>query len=293
MTKHIAVISVRGGGYHPSRRLTQAAKSRDARVSVLHPYHLIPAVQKGRADLLGRQSGNMPDVVLPRQGSEIKTVCLPLIAFFERHGVPVINDLQAILTARHKYLSLQALNGAGLPVPDTVYIAERGTIHRALEYFSGAEVVVKTVRGRQGSGVHRLEPDRPTPESLIPELTKGNGLLLQQFIAPEIRRDIRAFVIGNNVVGAMELIPPEGEFRANFHRGGTSKPIVPGAEITDLAVRAAQAVNLEIAGVDLMLLDGGRQVVIEVNYAPGFRGLEQATGLDIASMIVDYALSRC
>lgn len=292
MTINIGIISVRGETYHPTRRLIEAAVQRQARVNVIHPYHLLPALVDGRA-LLGNDKHSAPfDVILPRQGAEIKTACLPLVAHFEQAGIPVINGLQAILTVRHKYLALQVLAAAGLPVPDTVYLAEAARFEAALEHLPPGPVVVKPISGRQGTGIVCLQPGQSLPAQCEAELDQGRGLLLQTFIAPERRQDVRALVIGGRVAGAMVLTPQAGEFRANFHLGSESRPVTLSAQAARTAVAAAEAVGLEIAGVDLMLLKDNRQLVIEINYAPGFRGLEQATGLDVAGTIIDYALSR-
>jgi ribosomal protein S6--L-glutamate ligase len=293
MTRTIGIISVRGADYHPSQRMAQAAVQRGARVLIVHPYHVSPGVRNGRAGLSNGSREESMDVVLPRQGAEIKTACLPLIAFFEHAGIPVINNLRAILTVRHKYLAVQALVAAGLPVPDTVYISESQAFEAALRQLPPGPVVVKPISGRQGTGIVCLQPGQALTDTLKIELEKGNGLLLQAFIAPETRQDVRVLVVGDQVVGAMALTHKPGEFRANFHLGSTSRPVSLEPEAAAMAIRATHAVGLEIAGVDIMMLGDNRCLVIEVNYAPGFRGLEEATGLDVAGTIVDYALSRC
>lgn len=293
MTPNIAIISVRGEDYHPSHRLIAAAARRHARATVIHPYHMLPGVLGSRALLGGQVSSERFDVVLPRQGAEIRSACLPLIAHFENSGIPVINGLQAILTVRHKYLALQALSAAGLPVPDTIYLGEAKYFGASLERLPAGPVVVKPISGRQGTGIVCLQPGQPLPENSKAELDNGRGLILQAFIAPEVRRDVRALVVGEAVVGAMVLTPMTGEFRANFHLGSSSNPIALSSETAAMAVKAARALKLDIAGVDLMLLKNGCPLVIEVNYAPGFRGLEEATGLDVAGAIIDYALARC
>lgn len=120
-------------------------------------------------------------------------------------------------------------------------------------------------------------------------LEKSRGLLLQKFIPTRGRRDIRALVIGGEVAGAMQLLPPAGEFRANYHLGATGQAIVLTDPLLEVAVEATRAVGLDIAGVDLIVDAQDRVYVIEVNYAPGFKGLEKVTGLDIAGLMVAYA----
>lgn len=288
----IGVVTVKGPGYHPTARLSEAASARGARVVRVHPYRHPAGIVGGRAMLAAALDGGMPHALLPRQGAEIKTACLPLIAHFEQAGIPVVNGLRAILTVRHKFLAMQAFAAAGLGVPDTLYVGDGQAYAEATARLGPGPVVVKPVRGRQGSGVACLTPGQRLPEPLAFELDQGNGLLVQAFIDPAVRRDLRVLVVGGQVVGAMALTPAAGEFRANFHLGARSRAVDPSPEIAAAALGAAEAVGLEIAGVDLMRLENGRILVLEANYAPGFRGLEQATGLDVAGRIIDYVLSR-
>ena len=290
MTLNIGIISVRGEDYHPTRRLMEAAARRNARVTVIHPYRVLPGVLDGRFLLYGQRAVECFDAVLPRQGAEIKTACLPLIAHFERSGIPVINGLQAISTVRHKYMALQALAAAGLPVPDTVYIGDATFFNAAVDRLPAA---CRTYLSLDVAGIVCLQPGQSLPGESQAEIDQGRGLLIQTFIAPDLRQDVRVLVVGETIAGAMALTPRSGEFRANFHLGSANSPIALPAESADLALRATRAVGLEIAGVDLMLLKDGRQMVMEVNYAPGFRGLEAATGLDVAGAMVDYVISRC
>ena len=118
------------------------------------------------------------------------------------------------------------------------------------------------------------------------------GLLVQEFIPTGLRKDIRGLVIGNRVVSAMELRPKADDFRSNIHLTGHGSPYGPDQELFGLAVRSSQALGLEISGVDIILDEQGRAKVIEVNYSPGFRGIEAATGADIAAEIIDYITHR-
>jgi ribosomal protein S6--L-glutamate ligase len=288
----IGVLTVKGPSYHPTARLREAASARGAEVVVVNPYRHPPGFAGNRARLVGPLAGERIDALLPRQGAEIKTAPLALIAHFERSGVPVINGLRAILTVRHKFLAMQAFVAAGLGVPDTIYAGDARAYAEATARRGPGPVVVKPIRGRQGSGIALLKPGQRLPVGLAAELEKGNGVLVQTFIDPATRRDLRVLVVGGEVAGAMVLTPEAGEFRANFHLGARGRAVAPSPEIADAARKAAGAVGLEIAGVDLMRLEDGTILVLEANYAPGFRGLEEATGMDVAGRIIDYVLSR-
>ena len=118
-----------------------------------------------------------------------------------------------------------------------------------------------------------------------------NGLrarvIVQEFIREAKGADIRAFVVDGEVVGAMKRQGKEGEFRSNLHRGGTAMQIELTEEEKDTAIRAAAAVGLGVAGVD-MLQSARGPLVLEVNSSPGLEGIERATGVDIAGKIISY-----
>lgn len=288
----IGVVTVKGPAYHPTARLSEAASARGAEVVLVNPYRHPPGLAGNRPRLGSPLDGGMPNALLPRQGAEIKTACLPLIAHFEQAGIPVVNGLRAILLVRHKFLAMQTFAAAGLGVPDTFYVGDGQAYAEAVARLGPGPVVVKPVRGRQGSDIALLQPGQRLPVTLADALEQGNGLLVQAFIDPAVRQDLRVLVVGGQVVGAMALTPAAGEFRSNFHLGAHSRAVEPSPEIAHTALGAAEAVGLEIAGVDLMRLEDGRILVLEANYAPGFRGLEEATGMDVAGRIIDHVLSR-
>lgn len=292
MTIGIGVLTVRGADYHPTRRLIEAARTRDARVVPIDPYHMLPGYRSGRPVVHGLPAGLDLKAVLPRQGAEIKTACLPLIAHFEQMGTWVVNGLSSILIVRNKFLSLQTLRAADLPVPETLFAASVQGCAQARQRFSPHPAVLKPISGRQGTGLHLLQPQAALPEDIADTLEAGRGVLVQEYVAPRQRQDIRLFVVGGKVVATIALTPIEGDFRANYHNGAQAAPIRISDQLADLAVRAAQALGLEIAGVDLMVASDGRAMVVEANYSPGFRGLEAITGLDIAGLMLDYVLDR-
>lgn len=288
--QRIGVLTVRGMDYHPTRRLAQAAEQRNGRILAVHPYTVWPGFVDGRAVLLGDPAAQGLDAVMPRQGAEIKDACLPLVGHLARMGVPVINSQESIELARHKFLTLQTLAAAGLPVAGTFFATAIEGLRDALAGFGAAGGVVKPVSGRQGGGVMRMRPGDPPPPQVTAELDNGRGVVVQEYIPPAGRQDLRVLVIGGQVAAAMSLVPAEGDFRANFHLGGRAGAVDPPPAILDLAERAAGSLGLQIAGVDLMIDADGRTWVNEVNYAPGFRALEAATGKDIAGAMIDYVL---
>ncbi len=285
----IGIVTVRGRNYHPTRRLIEAGSERGCDIVVIDPYCVWPGFVKNGPVLLARPELEGLHAVLPRQGAEIRDCCLPLLEHYEQMGVAVINSLESVLKARNKFSTVQALARAGVPIAATVFVTCKEGLEAALGCL-GTMAVVKPVSGRCGSGIMLIErPDTLHPD-LMAELDSGRGLVVQEFIPPAGRRDLRAFVIGTKVVAAMELVPPAGDFRANFGLGGRSLPVELSPDQIQTAVMAARGLGLEIAGVDLMLTPGGRLVVGEVNYSPGFKALEAVSGIDIASAILDHVL---
>jgi ribosomal protein S6--L-glutamate ligase len=292
MTPHIGVLTVQGKEYHPTARLTAAAAARGIVVVPINPYDVQPAYQNNRPVLHGDPDASRVQVVLPRQGAEIKTACLPLIAHYEQMGVRVINGIHAIQIARNKFFMLQAMTKADLPVPNTLFAPSMDSCRHARELFAPEPVVLKPISGRQGAGLHCLYPKDDIPQDIEAQFASGRGVLVQAFIPAAQRRDYRVFVIGQKVIGAISLQPPDGDFRVNVHIGGLSTPVELSRELADLAVRAAAAMELEIAGVDLIVGNQSGPAIIEVNSSPGFRAMEETTGKDIAGAMVDYALLK-
>lgn len=288
MSLNIGIISSEGYEYPPTRRLVQAAAARGHRIVVVDPSEVWPAICAGEPGLVGPTDAADLDVVLPRQGATVLDSSLTLVAHFTLMGIPLVNNLDGIRLVKDQFLTLQALSADRVPVPDTVFVNNRQGFMAALKQLENFPVVIKQVNSRVGEGVFLAKNEKEGQRILDAQMDPSRGLLIQQFIPPGKRQDIRVLVIGNSVAGAMELRPRDGDFRANFHLSQQSWPIELTGEMESVALKAAAAVRLEIAGVDLIADRDKKIRVIEVNYSPGFTGLEAATGTDIAGRIVDY-----
>jgi ribosomal protein S6--L-glutamate ligase len=289
---NIGIITVRGSDYHPNRRLMEAATDRGHKIILVHPYRIWPSLVKNEPSFAGQQPGiELLDVVLPRQGATVGNSCLALIRHFSLMGIPIVNDLDSIRLTKNQFHTLQTMAAARIPVPDTLFVNSPEGLQEAIVRLKGYPVVVKQVSGRQGKGVILVETKHNLESVTYEYLDRRKGLLVQRFIPPEKRQDIRVLVVGGKVVGAMELRPKEGDFRANYHLSKESSTRDLSQELEEITLKAAFAVGLEIAGVDLIVDKNDRANVIEVNYSPGFKGMESATGLDIAANIVEYVVS--
>jgi ribosomal protein S6--L-glutamate ligase len=283
---HIGILTARSASYHPNRRFVEAASAIGDRISLIHPKDCLSEILHNKPGIGLSPHGRGIEVLLPRLGATINQYALTLVRHYEAAGIPVVNGYESILLARNKFLTLQALVRNRIAVPASYYVSNFRTFEKAVAKLGGYPVVAKTPNSRQGNGVILVE-SRSTADFIMHNLpTRADGLLVQEYIDPVGRKDVRAFVSGDQVVGAMELEPRSGDFRSNIHLKSRAKALRLDKALTELAVAATSALGLEISGTDIILAYGSPAKVIEVNYSPGFRGLEASTGRDIAGRIL-------
>ena len=208
---------------------------------------------------------------------------LNLLHRLSKLGLPIFNNPSSIERAVDKYYSLALMEEKGIPVPRTI-VTESPS--KALEAFLelGGDVVVKPVYGSQGIGVTRVS-DPDVALRVFRALAFVHQVLYVQEFVPHGNRDIRVFVIGDQVVAAMFRMS-EG-WKTNIHQGASPVAMEPDSDLRDLAVASAQCLGCDIAGVDVM--EGPRGYVVnEVNSQPGFQGLQSTTDVDIAVMIAEF-----
>jgi len=293
----IGIMTVNGVDFHPNKRLFEAADASGHEVMLINPYEITCTIDMDRSglpgfslDLQGKDlQGKTPDVVLPRQGSPMGEYGFVVLRHFVKMKIPLVNGIEGVTIAKNQYVTLQALGAEGIRVPDSCFITQKSCFFKAVEHLGGFPVIAKQVDGMGGDGVVKLDTHVGAEKYLDLHLNPLKGLLVQEFIKPHGRQDFRMVVIGDHLAGAMALEPLPGDFRANIHQNGRAIAVDPSQELICLALRAAKACHLEIAGVDIIVEKGGQPLVIEVNYSPGFRGLEAATGKDIGQEIIDYA----
>lgn len=202
-------------------------------------------------------------------------------------GVPLLNPPGAVETAVDKYLALARLEAAGLDVPPT-WVGESSD--EALEAFQtlGGDVVVKPLFGSEGRGLVRVS-DFELARRTFRTLERLGAVLYLQRAVRHPGYDLRIFVLGGRVLGAIRRHAPDHDWRTNVAVGGRPERCRVDSDLEQLALRAAEAVGAPLAGVDLLPdLDRGAPVVIEVNAVPGWKALASATGVDVASEILSY-----
>lgn len=226
--------------------------------------------------------------VIPRIGASVTFYGAAVVRQFEMMNIPVVVESQSLVRSRDKLRSLQILSSSGVGMPKTVFTNYSKEVTQLIDSVGGAPLIVKLLEGTQGYGVV-LAPTKKAAESIIEAFhSMKTRVIVQEFIAEAKGADIRAFIVGNKVVGAMQRQGKEGEFRSNLHQGGSGKLIKLSKEERAVALTAAKAMGLKVAGVDLLQSNRG-PLVLEVNSSPGLEGIEKATGMDIAMKIVEYA----
>jgi ribosomal protein S6--L-glutamate ligase len=283
----IAILS-RDKTLYSTNRLREAGKARGHTMVVIDPLrcYMNIAASKPAIHYNGRALANV-GAVIPRIGASITFYGTAVVRQFEMMGVFALNGSAAITRARDKLQCLQWLSSHGIGLPPTGFASSPDDTEDLLVLVGGAPVVVKLLEGTQGMGVVLAET-RKAAESVIDAFRGLSAhFLVQQFVKEAAGSDIRCFVIGSRVVAAMKRQAKEGEFRSNLHRGGRAELVRITPEERSSAVRAARVVGLDVAGVDILRSSRG-PLVIEVNASPGLEGIEDATGKDIAGMMIEY-----
>lgn len=227
------------------------------------------------------------DAIIPRIGASVTFYGTAVVRQFEMMGVFSAVKSRGLSDSRDKLRSLQLLTTSGIGLPKTVFTNYSKNVEEVIDSVGGAPIVIKLLEGTQGLGVILAE----TKKAATSVLEAFNGLrarvIIQEFIRESKGADIRAFVVDGEVVGAMKRQGKEGEFRSNLHRGGSSQIIELTPEEEKTAILSARALNLGIAGVDMVQSNRG-PLVLEVNSSPGLEGIERATRIDIADKIIKY-----
>jgi ribosomal protein S6--L-glutamate ligase len=283
----IAILS-RNSRLYSTRRLVEAARARGHMAVVIDTLRCYMNMATARPSIhyKGQELEDF-DAVIPRIGASITFYGSAVVRQFEMMGVYAMNESVAISRSRDKLRSMQLLARHDIGMPVTGFAHSPDDIPDLIHMVGGAPLVVKLLEGTQGIGVVLAET-RQAAESVIEAfLGIDVDIMVQEFIAESKGTDLRCFIVGDRVVAAMQRTGKPGEFRSNLHRGGTAQlaKITPAERRT--AVRAAKAMGLNVAGVDLIRSRRG-PLVLEVNSSPGLEGIEAASGKDVAGAIISF-----
>ena len=283
----IAILS-RNPNLYSTQRLYEAAKKRKHEVIVLDHLKCVIELEKKKPRIFynGTYIDGI-DAIIPRIGASVTFYGTAVVRQFEMMGVFSSVKSQSLVNSRDKLRGLQIMARAGVGLPKTVFTNYTKDVNHVIDSVGGAPLIIKLLEGTQGLGVVLAE----TQNAASSVIEAFNGLkarvIAQEFVKEAGGADIRAFVVDGHVVGAMKRQGKKGEFRSNLHRGGSAEVI----ELTDeeelTAIKAAKAIGLGVAGVDMLQSSKG-PLVLEVNSSPGLEGIEGATKKDIAREIIKF-----
>jgi ribosomal protein S6--L-glutamate ligase len=286
----IAVLS-RDAALYSTRRLVSAGEGRGHTMAVIDPLRCYMDIT-ARCPQMLYQGRPLPllDAVIPRIGTTHTVYGTAVVRQFEQMGVFTLNTAEAISRSRDKLHCLQILSQKGIDLPLTGFAHSDKDIDSLIALVGGAPLIIKVLEGTQGVGVVLAETHQ-SAKSMI-EAFRGlkTNILIQEFVEESNGEDIRCFVVNGEVVAAMKRQGAPGEFRSNMHRGGQSQAAILSLAERSIATRAAAAVGLQVAGVDILRADHGA-LVIEVNSSPGLEGIEAITGVDVAGRIIDFIVT--
>lgn len=233
-----------------------------------------------------------PQVVLVRLGAGITRSELSVVRYFELLGIPCVNPSESINIVQDKFQSSELLASADIAVPHTMII-KSSTKNDIVKNTIGFPCVVKVVVGSFGEGVYLCHTEKEYINLIefVDAIHNEKTLIVQEYLGDKPGEDLRVFVVGDKVIGAMKRTAPAGDFRANITHGGTGEPYEVTPEIKEIALKTAKVLNLAIAGIDLLFDNRGFRVC-EANSNPGFSGFDKYCNTDIANEIVSFIESK-
>lgn len=274
---------------HSIDRLKEEAQKRGHTVQILKIDECFVRLSTKNPEVHYRGGENIKnlDAIIPRIYPERAFLGLAVLRQFELMGVYPLNNSLAIMRARDKLRSLQILSKHSIPMPATGFVNSPTDADDILVSLGGAPIVIKLVEGMRGEGVVLAET-KTAAKSVIEAFVNLNAnILVQEYIKESCGNDVRCFVVGNQVVASMERRAQEGEFRANVSLGATAHPVKITEKERAMAIKAAKSHGLIVAGVDILRTKKG-SLVLEINSSPGLKGIERASGVNVAEAMLDY-----
>jgi len=285
--------------HYEMHRLLAVARNKGINITIFNPerFELIIGQLDGRTILINDQPHDLPDFILPRTGSSSKYLTLAVLRQLEYLGVFVCNTARSIELAKDKLQCHQLMVHNNLPIPKTMlvkFLKDTKSVDTTIVAREiGFPAIIKNITGSKGSGVY-LTPSKSKFKDLMELIYANNqhaNIIIQKYIKHSHGRDLRVFVVGGKVIACMQRSSDDGDFKANFSRGGSTQSFEITPEIEWLAIETTKITGLDIAGIDLLFDEDGFKVC-EANSSPGFKGLELAVGQNIAEQIIDYIIFR-
>ncbi len=287
------VILARNADLYSHKRLVEAGTARGHNMRILDTTRCYMNIseQNSAIHYHGGEAITNVDAIIPRIGASITFYGTAVVRHFESQGVYSVNSSVAISRSRDKLRSLQLLSQKNIPLPTTGFANSPEDTDDLITMVGGAPLIVKLLEGTQGKGIVLAETKFAAKSVINAFKHLRENILVQEFIKEADGCDLRCFVVGDKCVAAFKRMATQGEFRANLHLGGTAMPAKLTTDERRLAIKAAHAMGLNVAGVDLIRSARG-PLVLEVNSSPGLEGVESATEQDVASAIIEFIEKR-
>lgn len=283
------VILARNADLYSHKRLVEAGVARGHEMRVLDTTRCYMNISQTDSAIHyhGGEAITEVDAIIPRIGASITFYGTAVVRHFESQGIYSLNSSVAISRSRDKLRSLQLLSQKCIPLPTTGFANSPEDTEDLITMVGGAPLIVKLLEGTQGKGIVLAETKNAAKSVINAFKHLRENILVQEFIKEAQGCDLRCFIVGDKCVAAYQRIATAGEFRANLHLGGSAVPVKLTPEERKIAIKAANAMGLNVAGVDLIRSARG-PLVLEVNSSPGLEGIEKATNVDVATAIIEF-----
>ncbi|PCI97639.1 MAG: RimK family alpha-L-glutamate ligase [Alphaproteobacteria bacterium] len=295
MRMRIGILTT-GNDEEEDNRLVNSAKAQGHDAKLLHVTKCSLTVCSNTPEIYyeGSPISQIFDVIIPRIDTAHTEYGLAVLRQFQSMHIFTSDNAYALKLGRDKLRCTQRLLKEEVPFPTTGFAYSNEDFDNIIKTVGGVPLVIKLIEGTEGVGVF-LADDMKHAVNLLKTFKKlSTPLIVQKFIEESAGTDIRAFVVGGEIIACMERKSSDGDFRANIALGGHSKAITLSEEEKNIALKATQAIGINIAGVDLIRSHSGT-LVIEINTSPDFGGqwgLESISKVDVAGAIIKFAVNE-
>lgn len=288
---NIAILS-RGPQLYSTQSLLRAGIQRGHQMRIIDHTRCHLMIQRGKPQIFyNNMRLSHIDAIIPRVGASVTAYGAAVIEQFEMMGVFSLLRPQALQQARDKLKTLQKLSSSGLPVPKTILVGPTEDLVPMINTLGGLPVVIKLLESTHGQGVLLAETHRQAVSIIEAFQRLKERILIQEFIKEAGGADIRALVVGADIVAVMKRQAKAGEFRSNLHLGANAARDQLSDRESELVKKAVRMMGLEVAGVDLLRSDRG-PLIMEVNASPGLEGIQTITGVNVSKKIMEYLEMR-
>lgn len=279
---------------YSTNRLFKEAKKRGHNVKIINHTQCTIKISNNKRGIYynGRNISKDAKIIIPRIGTTTTQCGVSVVNEFEFNNIFTTSSATGIALSQNKIDSLQLLSKHKIPIPDTIFSVNIHDINNQINLLGGAPIIIKLHEGTQGKGVMLAESNQSAKSIIETMHSLRKTFLLQEFIKESKSEDIRVFIVGYKVIATMKRTGVKNDFRSNIHLGGKGSIATLTEEEEKIAIKAAQLLNLPIAGVDIIRSKRG-PLVLEVNSTPGLEGIEEFTGINIAGEIINYIETVC